>query len=66
VEAQRLIREWVRAEGRKLSWLAEQVPVHAGDLSRWLNGKQMPRAVYRVRLTDITGINVKDETMWRA
>ena len=66
MKAQQLIRDWVASEGRKLGWLAAQIPVHQGDLSRWLRSKKMPREVYRIRLSDITGLDVRDKALWEA
>ena len=60
------IRDWASAEGRKLSWLAEQVPVGQSDLSRWLNGHVIPRRIFRARLAEITGLDVADEAKWSA
>jgi hypothetical protein len=59
------IKAWAAQEGRKLSWLAEQVPVGPSDLSRWLNRKATPRRIYRARLADITGLQVADERAWQ-
>lgn len=64
MQAQEMLREWIRKEGRKKGWLAEQIPIGAGDLSLWLAGKQTPRMVYRIRLLDITGLDLRDAAMW--
>jgi hypothetical protein len=59
------IKEWAAQEGRKLSWLADQVPVGQSDLSRWLNRKATPRRIYRARLAEITGLQVTDDSAWQ-
>jgi len=59
------IKLWAAREGRKLGWLAEQVPVGQSDLSRWLNGKAKPRRIYRARLAQITGLQVTDDSAWQ-
>ena len=53
--AQTQLKAWVQREGRKLSWLAQQVPVGSSHLSRWMQGHVVPREIYRVRLAEITG-----------
>ncbi len=65
--AQSKIRQWCRKDGRKLGWLAEQVPVANSSLSRWMTGRVVPSAVYRHRLADITGIeDLRIEGKWIA
>ena len=63
--AQTQIRQWCRKDGRKLGWLAEQVPVASSSLSRWMTGRVVPSQVYRHRLADITGIeDLRFEEEW--
>lgn len=63
--AQTQIRQWCRKDGRKLGWLAEQVPVAKSSLSRWMKSRVVPGAVYRHRLADITGIeDLRFEEEW--
>jgi hypothetical protein len=65
VKAQTQIRQWCKDGGRKLGWLAQQVPVEQETLSRWLNSKAMPSTVYRIRLSHITGIDdLRDSDNW--
>jgi len=65
--AQRQIREWCARDGRKLGWIAAQVPVANSSLSRWMMGRVIPSAVYRYRMADITGIEaLRDEENWIA
>ena len=65
MQAQAKIRQWCKEEGRKLSWLALQVPITGGQLTRWLNGKTRPSTIYRNRLADITGIeDLRREEEW--
>jgi hypothetical protein len=59
------IRLWAMREGRKLSWVAGQIPVGQADLSRWLNGKCVPRRIFRIRLTELTGIDVTPDEAWQ-
>jgi len=58
------IKAWAQSEGRKLQWIAEQVPVGKSDLSRWVNGKAVPRRIFRARLAEITGLEIADEQHW--
>ena len=65
--AQDQIRQWCRKDGRKLKWLAEQVPVANSSLSRWMTGRIVPSQVYRHRLADITEIeNLRLKEEWIA
>lgn len=52
------LRAWLRREGRRHSWLAEQCHVNPATLTRWLQGKAMPQPVYRTALEEITGGDV--------
>jgi hypothetical protein len=54
-KAPELLRLWAMREGRKLSWLAGQIPVNQSDLSRWLNGHCAPRRIFRMRIAEVTG-----------
>jgi hypothetical protein len=53
--APELLRLWAMREGRKLGWIAGQIPVNQADLSRWLNAKCVPRRIYRMRIEEMTG-----------
>ena len=64
-KAPELIRLWAMREGRKLSWVAGQIPANQGDLSRWLNGKCVPRRIFRIRLAEVTGLDVAAEEAWK-
>jgi hypothetical protein len=65
LEAQTAIRQWCDRDGRKLGWLAAQIPAAQASLSRWLKGKSMPAPIYRNRLADLTGIDmVRHEGNW--
>ncbi len=65
--AQDQIRQWCRKDGRKLGWLAEQVPVAKPSFSRWMTGRIVPSQVYRHRLADITKIeNLRLKEEWVA
>lgn len=65
MQAQTKIRQWCKDDGRKLSWLALQIPITGGQLTRWLKGRSVPSAVYRNRLADITGIEeLRREESW--
>lgn len=59
-----LLKQWLEAEGRKIKWLAAQVPADRATVSIWVNGHQVPRLEYRKRLQDVTGLPVADERAW--
>ncbi|MEI2685343.1 MAG: hypothetical protein V9G14_02965 [Cypionkella sp.] len=63
-KAPALLKQWLEAEGRKIKWLAAQVPADRATVSIWVNGHQMPRLEYRQRLQDVTGLPVADERAW--
>lgn len=65
MKAPEQIKAWAAREGRKLGWLAEQIPANPSDLSRWVNGRAVPIRLYRIRLSEVTGLEVSDETSWR-
>jgi hypothetical protein len=63
--AQKQIREWCDKDGRKLGWIAKQVPINANNFSAWMTGRRVPSAVYRHRIADITGIeDLRFENEW--
>lgn len=65
MQAQDQIKEWCAKDGRKLGWIAAQVPVANSSLSRWMKGRVVPGQVYRHRLADITGLDdIRSETSW--
>jgi ribosome-binding protein aMBF1 (putative translation factor) len=64
MQAQEMIRTWINGKGLKFSWVAAQVPVKPAAMSRWMNGRQIPDAVCRARLSEITGIDLRDADMW--
>lgn len=65
MQAQKLIRQWADDGGRKMSWVAAQVPVAGSSFSRWMTGRVIPSAVYRHRIADITGIEeAREEGNW--
>ncbi|MCU0801589.1 MAG: hypothetical protein MUD11_07410 [Rhodobacteraceae bacterium] len=49
-----MLKLWAMREGRKLGWVAGQIPVNQADLSRWINGKVKPRRIYRIRIAELT------------
>ena len=59
-----LLKQWLEAEGRKIKWLAAQVPADRATVSIWVNGRQVPRLEYRQRLQEVTGLPVADERAW--
>ena len=59
-----LLKQWLDAEGRKIKWLAAQVPADRATVSLWVNGRQMPRLEFRQKLADVTGLPVADEGAW--
>jgi len=63
--AQTKIRLWCDRDGRKLSWIAHQIPVASSSFSRWMTGRSVPSAVCRHRIADITGIeDLRLEEEW--
>jgi hypothetical protein len=65
--AQTQIRQWCAKDGRKLGWVAQQIPVASSSFSRWMTGRIVPSAVYRHRIADITGIeDLRFEEEWIA
>ena len=66
MKAQELIRQWAKEGGRKMGWLAMQMPVANTSMSRWMQGDTTPAAIYRNRLADVTGIDeLRDEKAWQ-
>jgi hypothetical protein len=65
VKAQFEIRKWADKDGRKLGWISSQIPVAQATMSRWMKGHQVPSFHYRLRLSEITGIDMlRDENNW--
>lgn len=63
--AQQSIKDWSKHTGRRLGWLAKQIPCTQTSLSRWLSGNRVPGAVYRNRLAEVTGIDdLRFEEEW--
>ncbi len=66
MQAQDLIRQWAADGGRKLGWIADQVPVAKSSMSRWMQNNIVPGAIYRNRLADITGIDgLREKECWK-
>ena len=65
MQAQEIVRGWVKTNGRKFGWLAVQVPVAPNTMSTWMTGRGTPSAVCRARLSDIIGTDVRDVSMWK-
>jgi hypothetical protein len=66
VQAQELIRQWANKDGRKLGWIADQIPVAKSSMSRWMQNNIVPGAVYRNRLAEITGMeSLRDKECWK-
>lgn len=66
MQAQELIRQWANKDGRKLGWIADQIPVAKSSMSRWMQNNIVPGAVYRNRLADITGLeSLRDKECWK-
>ena len=59
-----LLKQWLEAEGRKIKWLAAQVPADRATVSLWVNGHQMPRLEYRQQLEKVTGLPIGHEGAW--
>jgi len=54
IQAPSKLRAWLRREGRRNGWLADQCQVNPATLTRWLTGKSVPQAIYRGDLERIT------------
>jgi hypothetical protein len=66
VKAQDQIRQWAADGGRKLGWIADQVPVAKSSMSRWMQNNIVPGAIYRNRLAEITGIDgLREKECWK-
>jgi hypothetical protein len=65
MKAQSHIKEWLRTEGRRKSWLAGQLAVNPATVSRWLGGKLVPSPQARIILTGLVGMDVTDAAVWR-
>ncbi len=66
MQAQELIRQWANKDGRKLGWIADQIPVAKSSMSRWMQNNIVPGAVYRNRLAEITGMeSLRDKECWK-
>lgn len=63
-KAPQLIREWLARDGRMASWLAAQTGATRPMMSGWLNGKAVPIAMYRNKLSDITGLPIANLEAW--
>ena len=59
-----LLKQWLEAEGRKIKWLASQVPADRATVSLWVNGHQMPRLLQRQTLEKVTGLPIAHEGAW--
>ncbi len=64
MKAQAHIKEWLRSEGRKKSWLAEQVAVNPSTVSRWMKGKLVPTPQARIILSGLVGMDVSAKEAW--
>lgn len=49
---------WLKAEGRKQSWLAEKLGVHRVVIYKWKNGDAMPPAASEIydQLAELMGL----------
>ncbi len=65
MKAQNHIKDWLRAEGRRKSWLAAQVAVNPTTVSRWFSGKLTPTPQARIILSQIVGEDLTDEGAWK-
>ncbi len=63
-KAPQMIKEWLARDGRKASWLAEKTGVTRPMMSKWLKGGVVPLAVYRNKMSDITGLPVAGRGGW--
>lgn len=61
-----LLKKWLEDTGRKANWAASAVPINRSHFHQWLNGTYTPRAVYRIRIAEITGGAVPAESWGNA
>lgn len=59
-----LLADWLKRTGRKQNWVAWQLDVHPGTLSRWVASSDPPEEI-RAKLSEITGGAVPKEGSWR-
>lgn len=64
-KARYMIKDWLKIEGRKVLWLADQVQADRSTVSQWLNSSRIPHPGARARLADVTGLDVLDERLWQ-
>lgn len=52
--ASEMLRKWLRDEGRKAGWVADQLSVNAATVSRWMNDHKAPHKWHREKLDNLT------------
>lgn len=60
-KAHEKLRDWLRSEGRKKSWLAQQAQVRPGTVTAWVSGESKPSRVHRGRIEELTGGWIRQE-----
>lgn len=58
------LSRWLRDEGRKQRWLAARVGCSESSLRSWLRGDAVPMPVFREALSDVTGLDLREESKW--
>ena len=54
------LKQILESEGRKLTWLADQVGVQKSDVWRWVHGLHRPVEATQQRIADALGRHVDD------
>ncbi len=54
------LRDWLKSEGRKNLWLADQVRVHKSTVTAWLAGQRSPTPQARIVLGSVTGLDLME------
>ena len=48
------LKAWLKREGRKALWLADQLRADRSSVSQWLNGKRAPLPAFRHDIARVT------------
>lgn len=63
-KAQTLLRDWLETERRKVGWFATQIPAHPSSVSSWLTGARTPDRNRRLRMAQLTGLDIAEKETW--
>ena len=54
-QASTLLNNWIKLEGRKVGWLADQLGASPDAVRNWRRGNRLPIMPYRREIERITG-----------